>query len=874
MTRAAFTALAAILITVSPASAQSPGAPWYEDRTNLLFYQDAGGKIQAVKSAADWSQRVAHLRANLELVMGELPGPSEIPLDLKIDAVTELSHYTRQHVSFAAEKGDLLPAWLLVPRGASERDRHPAMICLPGSSAPGKDRPAGLTSNAGMAYAHELAMRGYVCLVLDYPLTHTAEYKTDPYELGYESATMKGIVNHRRGVDLLQSLPFVDGGAIGVIGHSLGGHNALFLAAFDERIKAIVSSCGFTVFAKHNGGNVSAWSSRYYMPRIRTIYGDDPAKIPFDFTEVLAALAPRPVFVNAPLHDAPDFEVSGVRDCFAAAAPVYRDIFQAEEHLVVRYPDAAHSFPAAERQSAYAFLDRHLRKRGNPVAEPDRDLAGHWPRVTEPLVIPAEQIPGPGTGDFSVALWMKSDETADRLSGDLVSRYDPAMRRGFHLTLKSNPGATTNQANWRHLQFGIDDNRASEWVDCGRPGNALLAFALAVHEGSLYAGTCEPGRDESGRVYRFAGGSQWIPCGAPDGSNSVTAFAVHEGTLYAGTGKYRVAGSALAESENLTPGGRIFRYEGGDRWTDCGQLPGTEAVGGLVVFRGKLYASSLYKPAGFFRYEGEARWTSLPVPGGPDAAGGEPVPKRVEALSVFNGYLYASSYDGGHVYRYDGEKWTDCGQLGENTQTYSFTQHEGRLMAGTWPSGRVYRFEEVNRWTDVGRLGTEREVMGMLVHNGRLMAGSLPLAQVYSYEGGDQWQLMARLDDTPEVTYRRAWTMAEHDGQVFCSTLPSGKIFAFSAGRQTQWGHTMPGGWQHVAAVKSANRLTLYVNGELVSRSPFFESDPYQLDSAAPLRLGTGTTGPFNGSLSDVRFYRRALGVADIALLVEKVPPP
>ena len=51
------------------------------------------------------------------------------------------------------------------------------------------------------------------------------------------SATMKGIVNHRRAVDLLASLPEVDPRRIGVIGHSLGGHNSLFVAAFDPRIK-------------------------------------------------------------------------------------------------------------------------------------------------------------------------------------------------------------------------------------------------------------------------------------------------------------------------------------------------------------------------------------------------------------------------------------------------------------------------------------------------------------------------------------------------------------------------------------------------------------------------------------------------------------
>lgn len=871
MNRAYLVTLVATALSLTAISSRGEGAPWYEDRANLLFYQDDQGQSQPVKTAEDWARRVAHIRANMELVMGRLPEKSTLALDMKADGETRLRHYTRQHVSFVVEQGDRLPGWLLVPDGASAQDKRPAMICLPGSSAPGKDIPAGLTASADRAYAHELAERGYVCLVLDYPLLHAAEYKTDPYALKYDSATMKGIVNHRRGVDLLQSLPFVDAGAIGVIGHSLGGHNALFLATFDPRVKAVVSSCGFNVFAKHNRGDVRAWSSRYYMPRIKSVYGDVPAKIPFDFTEVLAALAPRAIFVNAPLHDGPDFEVSGVRDCFTAAVPVYRDVFHAEDRLAVRYPDAGHAFPAAERQAAYAFLDKHLRRRDGKV-ELQRDLVAHWPAVDKAREIPATEAPQFGTGDFTLAMWMRSEEVADRLPGDLISQYDPAKRRGFHLTLKSNPGATTNQANWRHLQFGIDDDRASEWRDCGRPGKATLAFGLAVHEGALYAGTCEPGKDESGRVYRYGGGESWLDCGAPDKSNTVTALAVHHGKLYAGTGKYRLAGSSLKESENTTLGGRVFRYEGGTRWTDCGQLPETEAVGGFVVFKDQLYASSLYKPAGFFRYEGQSRWSALPVPQGVDLKTSAIGPKRVEALTVHDGFIYASSYDGGHVHRFDGKTWTDCGQLGDNTQTYSFAQLEGSLYVGTWRSGRVYRFEDIGQWTDVGRLGEELEVMGMLVHNGRLMAGSLPLAEVYSYEGGSAWKRMTRLDHTPDVTYRRAWTMAEHDGLVFCSTLPSGKIFAFSAGQQAAWGHTLSSAWHHVAAVKSATRLTLYVDGQQVAQTPAFDGSGYHLDTAAPLRIGSGTNGPLNGRLSDVRVYRRTLGAAEVEALAAKAP--
>ena len=179
-------------------------------------------------------------------------------------------------------------------------------------------------------------------------------------------------------------------------------------------------------------------------------------------------------------------------------------------------------------------------------AEP---AAQTWMQVDQPLVISADQAPKLGTGDFSISVWARA-VGMDGVTGDLLSQYDAKKKRGFHLTLKCNPGVTSNMANWRHLQFGIDDDKPSAWRDCGRPGKALFAFAMATHEGALYAGTCEPGAGDSGQVYRYEGADRWTSLGTLDGSNSVTALAAFEGSLYAGTGKYRVAGSSLPESEN------------------------------------------------------------------------------------------------------------------------------------------------------------------------------------------------------------------------------------------------------------------------------------------------------------------------------------
>lgn len=161
-------------------------------------------------------------------------------------------------------------------------------------------------------------------------------------------------------MDLLQTLPEVDGTRIGVIGHSLGGHNALFLAAFDERVKAVVSSCGFNAFPRYAGGDLTGWSHAGYMPRIATLYGKDPKRMPFDFPDVLASVAPRAVFVNAPLGD-DNFPVKGVEDCEAAARPVF-ELLGAAGKLRVEYPDCGHDFPPAIRNAAYQWLDAVLKR--------------------------------------------------------------------------------------------------------------------------------------------------------------------------------------------------------------------------------------------------------------------------------------------------------------------------------------------------------------------------------------------------------------------------------------------------------------------------------------------------------------------------------
>jgi dienelactone hydrolase len=347
--------LVTIVLAMGQAGQAAP-PPFYADKLNLMIYRDERGQEQPVRTLADWQQRRRHILASLELVMGPLPAAARrVPLDVQVTEEVREAGFTRRRLSFATEADDRVPAYLFLP--AKTAGKVPAVLCLHQTTRIGKGEPAGLGGLDNLHYARELAERGYVTLAPDYP--NYGDYVCDPYARGYVSATMKGIWNHARALDLLQSLPEVDGSRLGCIGHSLGGHNTLYLAAFDERVSVAVSSCGFNSFAKYMGGNLTGWSHPGYMPRIASVYHASAPEMPFDFTEILAAIAPRAVFVNAPLGDS-NFEVSGVKDCLTAAAPVYA-LYGAQSELAAVHPDCAHDFPPETRQQAYRFTDQALK---------------------------------------------------------------------------------------------------------------------------------------------------------------------------------------------------------------------------------------------------------------------------------------------------------------------------------------------------------------------------------------------------------------------------------------------------------------------------------------------------------------------------------
>ncbi len=350
---ALFLAIQAIFMNaVHPQEQTMPASR--NDRMNLLVYRDAAGHSHPIRNPEDWRKRREHILVCMQEVMGPLPSDDrKVPLDMLVVETEQLPGLKRRKITYASEKGHRVPAYLLIPDDL--RGRAPAMLCLHGSDG-ARGRTAGLGADYAR-YALELAERGYVSIAPDYPLF--GDNWPDLEKSGYVSGTMKGIWDHMRAVDLLQSLPEVDGERIGCVGLSLGGHNALFAGVFDTRLKVIVSSSGFDSFHDYMGGNLQGWCQRCYMPRIASVYGKAPSRVPFDFPEVLAALAPRHVYVHAPKGDS-NFRVESVRRCVGAALPVF-ELLGGAGRLTAAYPEGGHGFPPEAREEAYKFIDKVLK---------------------------------------------------------------------------------------------------------------------------------------------------------------------------------------------------------------------------------------------------------------------------------------------------------------------------------------------------------------------------------------------------------------------------------------------------------------------------------------------------------------------------------
>ncbi|MFN0101200.1 MAG: alpha/beta hydrolase family protein [Bryobacteraceae bacterium] len=325
-------------------------------RTNLLEYRE-GGRIQIAKNRRHWEIRRREALAGMHEITGPLPGGQKrCPLNVTVEEEKDMGSYVRRAIVYSSEPRSRTTAYLCIPKSALAGKKAPAALCLhPTDNVDGYKVVVGLGGRPHRQYAAELAERGYVTISPSY--VQLAAYQPDLKDLGYASGTMKAIWDNIRALDLLDAMPSVRKVRYAAIGHSLGGHNAIYTAVNDSRIRLIVCSCGFDSFLDYYGGNIKGWVQPRYMMRLNE-YITQPQNVPFDFYELIAALAPRPVFINAPLRDG-NFRWDSVDRIRDAALPVY-SLYGAQGNIRVEHPESDHDFPDPVRMAAYDWIARFI----------------------------------------------------------------------------------------------------------------------------------------------------------------------------------------------------------------------------------------------------------------------------------------------------------------------------------------------------------------------------------------------------------------------------------------------------------------------------------------------------------------------------------
>lgn len=289
-------------------------------------------------------------------------------LDPEVHTEEDTDAFVRKLVEYTVADGQRCPAYLLVPHDLEEP--APAVLAIhqhAGQFYLGKSEPAGLSANDEYHYGKELAERGYVVLCPDQlcferrrPAEFRREEGTSPDGQSYEKfeamrhllngSTLQGkyLADLSAGLDYLAGHELVDPDSIGVIGHSLGGQESIWLAWYDDRVRATVASCGMSRYEAILRDEINHNYAAYI-----------PGFLEFgEIDDVLAGIAPRPLFLSNGDHDR-IFPSDAVREVFAALEDEYAAMDAADQFTGVIF-DGAHGFPDPIRAEAYTFLDRFL----------------------------------------------------------------------------------------------------------------------------------------------------------------------------------------------------------------------------------------------------------------------------------------------------------------------------------------------------------------------------------------------------------------------------------------------------------------------------------------------------------------------------------
>lgn len=312
-------------------------------------------------------------------VMSSMGTPPDCAVEVSHEVVDDFERYGLRHrkIRYPVMPDEYGLAVMVLPDGVDDSRPAPAVVICHGTNDKrGKDSVMDL-DYVERAYTIELAQRGFVtvapdCYEFGELLTHGEDLPDEEVHRRYVASMERFIEEHpewsldgRRNHDhqcllsVLDTMPFVRPGGFGVMGNSLGGRSAIFLAALDERIAAAVPSCGISPNITNVYRTVTGSAASKSSPRWIEHFLKHGGEMLYEYEDMIALCAPRPLLVLEPYNDLYNRYIEANFRCYIAGQRAYALLGKPDCFCTLNHGDG-HDTVADVRDFAYRWLERWL----------------------------------------------------------------------------------------------------------------------------------------------------------------------------------------------------------------------------------------------------------------------------------------------------------------------------------------------------------------------------------------------------------------------------------------------------------------------------------------------------------------------------------
>ena len=319
--------------------------------------------LTEVKSLADWKDRRDEYRHQLFEMLGLDPLPSRGDLKATTTSKVERDDFTVENLHFQSSPGLYVTANLYLPKNLSRP--APTVLYLSGH---GPVISNGVSYGNKVSYQHHgawFARNGYVCLVVDTLQLgeilglHHGTYRENLWWWNSRGYTPAGVEawNCIRALDYLSTRPEVDTNRFGATGRSGGGAYSWWIAALDERIKAVAPVAGITDLYNHVvDGVVEGHCDCMFTVNTHR----------WDYPQVAALVAPRPLLIVNTDADS-IFPLDGVMRLHSEVRRIY-ELHHASTNLGLVIAPGPHKDTQDLQVPVFRWFNMHL-KGEDPLIE-------------------------------------------------------------------------------------------------------------------------------------------------------------------------------------------------------------------------------------------------------------------------------------------------------------------------------------------------------------------------------------------------------------------------------------------------------------------------------------------------------------------------